>query len=147
MLKTSTGTWKIPHVSAVTHRFLVCVWCPFYYRRVSVLPCLTTQNGVNRMLGGESIPNPEASSYKGTSTFSGINNRFESNPDPRGNWFNEPSSEWDLAPRQEVGFTVTIQSSQQRYVFMFMNMEVSAKKSPCAKRWRLVVGIKGEFRT
>ena len=147
MLKTSTGTRKIPYVSAVTHRFLVCVSCPFYYRRVSVLPCLTTQHGVNRMLGGESIPNPEASSYKGSSPFSGINNRLGSNPDHRGNCFNEPSSERDSAPWQEVGFTVTIQSSQQRYVSMFMYTEVRAKKSPCATRWRLVIGIKREFRT
>lgn len=98
------------------------------------------------MLGGESVPNPEACSYKGTSTFSGINNSLEGNPAQRGSWFSEPSSEWDSAPWQAASFTVTIQSSQQRYVSMFMNTEVSAKKSPCATRWRLVIGIKREFR-
>lgn len=97
------------------------------------------------MLGRESIPNPEACSYKGTSTFSGINSCPEGNPAPSRSWFSEPSSEWDSAPWQAASFTVTIQSSQQRYGSMLMNTEVSTKKSPCATRWRLVIGIKREF--
>lgn len=83
--------------------------------------------------------------HAGTSTFSGINNRLEGNPAHKGNWFSEPSSEWESAPWQAASFTVTIQSSQERYVSLFMNTEVNAKKSPCARRWRLVIGIKREF--
>lgn len=48
---------------------------------------------------------------------------------------------------RNVGFTVTIQTSQQTYgVAMFINKEVSTKKSPCAARWRPVIGIRREFR-